>query len=328
MLRRLAGAQFYEEMTAEVLVFLESRRGVAPLGSLVGDAQGGDPVTTLFLDTQVALAVIGWLEGRDIDPAITQQQRDLLRYGLFSSAAWSDLHLPYVAAEIGITLPTWYNESLFRQEMSRNIELLRLYIDAVERYRAAGGNQLEVVDILRRIVQQVNAGAEVLEAIRADGELTLHAGYQMLWPMPRDVTTGAVGGQGAPPTHGARQGAAASQAAPAPPDRPPNVVAASLFLSFSTSQEAILRRAINEHTARVELLDRFSRFAARAEAEIFGDQRVYQRPGGANAPPIPARMSSYPALEPPLFDAALDTDHVFSMRLQYSNVFEAFSHYG
>jgi hypothetical protein len=48
----------------------------------------------------------------------------------------------------------------------------------------------------------------------------------------------------------------------------------------------------------------------------------------ATDPPHPATLGSYPRLEAPLFDAALRTDHVFTMSIHFPTVFDAFATYG
>lgn len=328
MLRRLVAGQYYEGLEDAAQAFLETLRQFNPQGALVGEATGGEPMTTLFLAPEIALALIGWLsQERGLEVAISRQQRELLSYGVFTSRAWVDISSQNVADAVGIHLPAWYSEELFRQEMTRNIELLRLYIEAAVRWDTSHQNRAELLYILQRILLQVNVGAQVLEAIRADTALAGHEAYRALWPPPRAAAD-------AQPAPAAGQQPAAAQPAPPPtpaaPDQAPDLRVAALFVSFVTSQRVLAQRAIENHADRAELLERFTRFVVRAAALIStgGDQHVSDRPGGANTPPIPARLSSYPQLQPPLFDAALETDHAFTMQLQFADVFEAFMNFG
>jgi hypothetical protein len=325
-LRRLIGAQYYPGLENEAAAFLESGAGIEGLGILSGNAEGGEEFTAFNVLLPVAVPLLDWLDEREYSVNISQQQRDLLRYGVFTSMAWADIRSADIVDELGIDLPVWYNENLFRQEMASNIALLRGYIDAVTRYRRSGSHRAEAVDALRRIVEQITFGARLLEAVRADAELAGHAMYRALWPSPEPAEANAP----ATPSTGAPERTARARAprpTPAPPDRVPNTSIAALFISFAATQPSIAEGANREHAARLELLDRFLHFMARVGTSLTGDQSVSERRGRANAPPIPAVLASHPALEPPLFDAALDTDHVFSMHLQFADVFEAFLHF-
>ena len=326
VVRRLIGAQYRTGLENETEAFLESNTGIQGLGDLAGEASGGEDFTPFSVTLNLAIALIGWLEERNYSINISQEQRDLLRYGMFTSMAWRDIRSTDIIDELGINLPAWYNEDLFRAEMASNIALLRVYIDAATRYRATGSNRAEGIDALRQIVEQITIGARLLEAIRADAALAGHVMYQALWPPPETTEANAPTAQSGRAA-GTTARPVAQRPTPAPPDRAPNTNIASVLISFSATQPGIAERAVRQPADRQALLDRFMRFMARVGSETQGDQRVVERHGRANAPPIPALMTSHPALEPPLFDAALDTDHVFSMQLQFADVFEAFLNY-
>ena len=323
MLKRLVGAQYQPGMEDEAALQLND--GVQGLGNMEGSAQGGEPLTQFYVTAELALKVIEWLEAHTppLAVALTTAQRDLLRYGVFSSLAWADIQNH--ANEIGETFPPWFTEDLFRIQMGNRTALLRAYIDGLTAYRAVPSPTTIawLNAVLRQIVESVDNGAQVLDAIRDDDELITHPVYDWLWPMPQPAPTGSAASAPA----GGTPAAPPPRQEIAPEDQSPNPGVATAFLNFLSSQSQLAKNAILEHADRATLLDRFARFYIRISVSN-GDEKVLDTPGQANAPAIPSRLGSYPALEPPLYDAALETDHTFTMQLQFPDVFEALASYG
>ncbi|HEX8109464.1 MAG TPA: hypothetical protein VF516_17155 [Kofleriaceae bacterium] len=202
--------------------------------------------------------------------------------------------------------PPWLRYDLFVQEVARFGPQLRDYVTALERFRAsqAEPDRAAAVAALRALLDAINVPARVLEQIRGDAALVAHDAYRALWPVP----------QGQPPHLAA-------------PDRAPDPRIAELFLMFARTQPAQSTAALQATDARRELLDRFRRFVVNAATTpgATGDLVIQDAPGRANAQPHPSTMSSYPVLQPPLFEAALRTDHRFVMQLQFPSVFDAFA---
>ncbi|GIV76622.1 MAG: hypothetical protein KatS3mg050_1016 [Litorilinea sp.] len=318
-LYRLVGGQ-YTEAVADELYQKATASGWGGLGGLAGEATGGEPIESFGIPLRESLLMLTWLEKtKKLQVHLSDSQRDLLRYGAFTQAAWADLTNPDVTGELQGGLPRWFDEALFRQQMASHIELLRRYIDAVTTLHAdpTPANRAPAIRTLQEMLDTFSESSGVLEAIRDDDALIGHPGYQLLWPTPRPADLP----EGTEPTP-----------VKAPPDRPPNPNLASAFLSFTHSQEALVAQAYNDGSARQQLLDRFTRFMARSTlGPGEGDQQISDRPGTANAPPFPAVLSVSPPLSgppgAPQFEASAEADYRFIMSIQFPDVFSAFQTY-
>jgi uncharacterized protein DUF4157 len=317
VLRRLVGSQYEPGMENELVAHLQHVIPNMGIIGFEGDATEGERLLPIHIDIMVSGAIIGWANANHLGVALSESQRELLYMGVFAGAAWDDLQLTEVQDEVGYALPPWYTHAVFTQELGRQATLLRAYADAALAYRAERNedNRRAVVAALDGIVMAILPGAAAAEAIKEDDSLREHDAYIALFG--RDAASSPA------PTAG--QPAATGTAAPSGPL--PRALA--MFITFLHSQPELSRRVTaseQDHEARVLLLDRFLRYLERGLTGS-GDQRLTDRPGGANAEPHPASLTSYPQLEPPLFDAALGTDHRFVMTLQFPSVFDAFALY-
>lgn len=318
-LYRLIGGQYNEALAEELYQRLVAA-GWSGYGTLSGDAAGGEQIELFGIPVRDALQLIGWLEqAKQLQVNLAESQRDLLRLGMASGSAWHDIHLPEVAREIGIELPPWYDESLFTQQMSSHIALLRRYIDGVAAYRAerTDANRQIIIGVLTEIVDELEFTSAVLEIIRADEALIGHEVYQLLWPSPRP--------EGAPPD-------AAPTPVMAPANMAPDTNIASSFFAFMHSQQNLIGDSYTQSGARQELLDRFGRFLGRGLGiASAGDQQISDQPGTANATPFPATLAVSPPLSgppnQPQFEASAEADYRFIMSIQFPDVFSAFTNY-
>ncbi|HEX3481483.1 MAG TPA: DUF4157 domain-containing protein, partial [Kofleriaceae bacterium] len=307
-LRRLVGSGYRAGMEHRAAAHLRTG-AVTTTGTLHGTAHGGERMGTLHLSADIATRLLGWLDAQpQLAVDVTAAQRELLSLGLATTQAWRGFP-GRDAAELAASVPPpWLRYDLFVQEIARFGPQLRAYVTALERFRAsqAEPDRTAAVAALRALLDAIHVAARVLEAIRGDAALLAHDAYRALWPVP----------QGQPPR-------------PATPDQAPDPRIAELFLMFARTQPAQSAAALQTTDGRRELLDRFRRFLANAAAApgASGDQVIQSAPGRANAQPHPSTMGSYPVLQPPLFEAALQTDHRFVMQLQFPSVFDAFARY-
>jgi hypothetical protein len=306
-LRRLVGSGYQPGMENRAAAHLRTGT-VTTTGTLHGASRGGERMGTLQVSADIATRLLGWLDAQPLAVDVTAAQRELLSLGMATTQAWHGFP-GRDAAELAASVPPpWLRYDLFVQEVGRFGPQLRGYVTALERFRAsqAEPDRAAGVTALRALLDAINVAARVLEAIRGDAALIAHDAYRALWPVP----------QGRPPRL-------------ATPDQAPDPRIAELFLMFARTQPAQSAAALQGTDARRELLDRFRRFITNAAATpgAAGDQVIQDAPGRANAQPHPSTMSSYPVLQPPLFEAALRTDHRFVMQLQFPSVFDAFARY-
>ena len=308
MLRRLVGAGYSPGMEHRVVAYLRAGT-LTTSGTLHGVARGGESMGALQIAAETATRLLGWLDAQpNLAVDVTAAQRELLSVGVAATQAWH--RFPHRdRAELGTSvLPAWLQYDLFVQEIARFGPQLRAYVTALERYRAsqAEPDRVAAVAGLRVLLDAINVAANVLEAIRNDAALVAHDAYRMLWPVR----------QGEPP----RQ---------AEPDQAPDLSSGELFMMFARTQSTLSTAALRSTDARRELLNRFGRFFLNARPPLgtSGDQVIQNAPSRANAQSHPSTMSSYPVLQPPLFEAALQTDHRFVMQLQFPSVLDAFARY-
>ena len=295
------------------------RQNVAGFGiaGLDGNAVEGEPLTPIIVDIWISLRIVGWARSRHYQVALSNSQLELLDLGLFASDAWSRLQNVATQNEIGVFLPAWYSQFIFKQELGRRAALLRAYVEASITYEAdkSAENRQALINELNEIVDVLLPGINVVEKIKHETDLREHEGYIALF-----------GGVAAPPTATPPATPATGQAAAS---TGPTSGAMEKFLTYLHSQPDLMSRiessSYTTADARV-LLDRFARYLKRAGVAS-GDQMLRDQPGGANEVPHPATLTSFPALEPPLFDAALGTSHHFTMTLLFPNVFDAFANH-
>jgi hypothetical protein len=316
MLRRLLGTQYRTGLEDQVITRWEA--GVRVLGSTVVDdllvtstARNGQLIGRKFVLGRGALVLLELLETEfGMQVALTETHRELLRLGLAATTAWQ---------EVRAAFPYWYTENMFRREMAQHAALLREWRDVNPANRAAAGQ------VSNRIEGALSPAIEALEAVREDFVLANQAsdttgdvlerrnkqdcavGYMVLWQVRLTGTDRLT----------------------AEPQGPVHEGHALTFLGFLRTQPALASEAIDpaRHDTRRTLVARFARFLLRVAGGTTGDERLLNQPARANAPAWHATMTSLPELQPPLYDAALETDHAFTMSLEYGHWTDAFAMY-
>ncbi|HEU4597397.1 MAG TPA: DUF4157 domain-containing protein [Pyrinomonadaceae bacterium] len=345
MLRRLVGDEYQPELLKAFDAALKPASGYGEYGNVSGVAQGGEGVGPWVAHAPFALKIIQWLQdgsaGRRYEVYISPAQLELLKFGLLSHDAWQDLR-DFMQRRTR-ALPEWYTESMFAEEMASHGKLLRDYEASTKPPTDEPGfGPPDKEGVLEAIYDAISEPAWALDLIRADHALTGHNQYPKLWPSTRqawqDAQDAAKKSQQGQPS-GPQAGGAATAAAAAPPPVQIPVAAensridftrALLFLAFIRTQKVLRVQVFEEppagDKARLELLDRFDRFYDTATARRYGgDQRILEHPAGANAPPFPARLYAYPALQAPFFDASTATVHNFYIEFVFRKIFEGFT---
>lgn len=96
------------------------------------------------------------------------------------------------------------------------------------------------------------------------------------------------------------------------------------------TQKKLADEAIVDSDAKVRLLQRFTGFSAdliTRPATKPGAVTLREVPATANYPPFASTVTPTPNLSGPLFDAALGTDHLFTMQIDFPNVIAALGRY-
>jgi hypothetical protein len=313
VLRRLCPSAPSDELVSDAAGHLLAGPPIDRTPGAQGRARGGEPAGTLRIAPRPSQRIIAFLESRDIAVRISADQRQVLGLGQTAKDAWKAISDPQLSARLGLQLPGWFTEPLFLAEAANHAALLRRVSEAVARVQAARNDATiqALHDAMLALVNALRPAAAALEAVRADASLIAHPGYRLLWPPPAPRGNA----RAVPPP---RQAEAAE--APAPD-------MASAFLGFVRTQPQLLQQVETDAAARRELLDRFVRWAGSALPAGPRDQPLSEAPALANRPPWPSQLASSPVLEPPLFDAALGTDHAFVMQIQFGTVFDAFVSY-
>jgi Holliday junction resolvase-like predicted endonuclease len=318
VLRRLIGDQYRPGLETALLDHLRATlTGFGVLG-LDGSSDGSDPLIPIRVDAWVSSAIVGWIRQQGYEVGLTEVQLEILAGGIYLEEAWRQLSDQVVQDELGFSFPEWYGKHIFFNEMARRGALLHQYAFAIMRYRESRSpaDRELIRTALNEVVEALLPAMIVVDTIKYDDSLRDHEAYRTLF--------------GSPPSESPESEPEPESTEGAAPEAPqgPNQIALSMFITFIGSQPELSGRIVTETDSapRRELLDRFIRYMDRASFGQ-GDQVIRDTPGGANAPPHPATLASYPALEPPLFDAALGTDHAFVMTLQFPSVFDALARY-
>ncbi|AKC86793.1 hypothetical protein WQ53_08515 [Pseudoxanthomonas suwonensis] len=328
VLQRLLGTQHDPSRDASVL---ESwlQHGASQNLRLINDlrvdraATAGEVMIGLSLSAQAVLMLIEVLEAPPYrwHADLSEEQRELLRVGYALMSAWPLLRP---------RLPRWYDENMFRRQMAQRGSLARDWqrmaptTPGHEEYSAENREAM-----IESIFAALTGPVRIVEAIRLDYRLGDAAGTTGRGLRERYRAQGAVAYRGlwridAPLT---------ARLTEAPPeDRVRNEIALWL-LGYVHTQPDLSAAATLEgtagHEARLELLGRLFRYLDRTIGRITrGDESLFNVPARATDPPWDARMTSAPPLTPPLYDAALRTDHAFTMQLEFGDVFDAFADYG
>lgn len=316
VLRRLVGEQYKTGLEDRVFVELDKTQSTG-IGLLDRSAksQPGKYITDASLDLGSTISVLNILSAFGFRWNLTQEQVEILLKGIAVVGAWK---------EIGGDFPKWYTLAMFRREMGQHGELLDAWRTAQADKSPSGDANRDAA--LEKIEGPLLFGAMVLDAIRTDialGNEALKPTDDMLVRRDRESAAAAYGLMfHVHPT----------------PDKPvtdvPETVDEDIggkFLVFLHTQEKLADGAIGDdakqHDVRTQLLGRFGRFYVRASSKGGVDEQILKHPAKANAPAWSAVLSDTPALSPPLFAAALETDHAFTMQLQWQHWTDAWAVY-
>jgi uncharacterized protein DUF4157 len=349
-LRALLGSQYKPDLVAK---YLKKRSGSKATGLFAegasvpaGGAQAkgkptaeGQQVTAgeaaqtikrenkFLLDAGSSFLIAASLKASGFQLTLTTDQEEILISGFVAAAAWTEM----VALGLGPgkTLPDWYNEWIFDRQMASRSEALKAYSGGLARLigKQRGGDKAEMSNwrkgVLEDIAFELLEEAEFVEAIRTDTSLLMpKAGleegrrkkeeeqaakmYRELWAVPQNASADV-----------------------SPPRKAKDEWLVSALLSFGHSQPAYSQRSLDEgdREARVEMLVRFGRFTQRVASSVPSDEALRESPATANTPPFPSVIAGAPPLPGPLFQAPLEAEQRFVMKLEFRTVYEAFAFY-
>ncbi|GGX79720.1 hypothetical protein GCM10007160_03880 [Litchfieldella qijiaojingensis] len=324
VLKRLLGTQYRRGIEQRVYDALE-RQNVSGFGrfSANSTAESGDPIQgPLHIDIRASNKLVALLEGEDFgfEVQLSEEERKRLALGLTSANLWP---------EVQPLMPAWYTEWIFREELSQQGELLRIYHRAAQ--SDAPGGESSRQEALGNLMAALYPPVELLEAIRQDvaiGSTDVEAGdalerntrvhavvsYVILWGISVEDA----------------QDLQQAPAADTMQNDHPRQAKALMFLRYARTQPQLLEagRSSDGHDARIEILGRFGRFLGHVGQAGRRTGEIMDHPARANAPAWNATLSVSPELLPPLFSAALETDHSFSMNLEFGHWTDAFALYG
>jgi hypothetical protein len=314
MLRRLLGQEYKTGIEDTVLAELD-KTGSTFSGEMGKDHSSkiGDTLGVATINLGAVLTLNRILTRLNLHWTLTPAQVGLLQNGISTYLAWQ---------EIKDEFPKWYTEFIFKREMAQQGALLNNW-EAVRGTPAANPAR----DIaLNAIEGALLPSADLLEIIRRDVDLALEIrkptndlllkrdreGASVAYALLFQITLAPTG------------------PAPAEPESVDEPTAAN-FLRYIHSQPKLAGDATDSappgHDARVALLGRFGRFWLRATSGSSADEKILQRPATKNAEAWKAVLSSSPQVMPPLYDAALETDHHFTMQLQWGHWTDAMAGY-
>lgn len=303
VLARLLGERYRPTLEERVLAAIEAMdmTFTGDWADPAAEAGEKEVIGRIGINGIAAWGLIEILRGMDLEPDLTDQQMQILRYAWYTEIAWHDVQ--EVGPEIG-DLPAWYYDSryLFDRAMAQQVDVLEDFAKAVEEEKAGEPDAAERRrDAITFLISMLAGTAGVLELIRTDTQLArdpLYSKvYAMFWHVPEE---------GGEPTELA------------------DVQLAATFLGFVWTQPE-LRMKADEPAARRELLDRFVRFYVRELSVGGGDEPLLPQPSTVNASPWPAELLPKPYLAPPLYEAAQEWDLTTRMSIEFPTVFHAFS---
>lgn len=307
MLRRLVGEQYKNglENTVSEKLNMPSIEATGLL-DINAPSSPGKKVTNIAIDLGATTDLLNVLNDLKVPTTLTATQVDILLKGAAAVDAWDKLKEDF---------PKWYTLWIFKRELSQQGDLLETW-QAARKEKSSAGEMLRL-NALNNIEAALIDHANLVDIIRADV---------------------AIANEGNKPTNDLlvkrdREHAAATYAAlfnvQLSADHPITEVPASInvgvvtnFLGYIHTQETVAANAAGDdskaHDARTQLLGRFGRFVLRAYGHE-GDEQILKHPALANTPPWDAVLSDAPPLSPPLYEAALETDHAFTMQLQWQH---------
>jgi hypothetical protein len=269
-------------------------------------AKGGEPFPQIHLDIPATAHLFGFFRKKKLEPRLTDKQKELLSLGVANLALWEDFR--QMLREGGNPLPAWYTRNIFDREMSQQGALLRKYAEHLRQGTARAGTVQDIVEALYQPIV-------LLEEVRKDIKLTAdddgRAGYGTIWQLPEP-----------------KKGSKEKSQITSPPTRLRSEGKAALFLGYSRTQRELARDAEAYHEQRLELMKRFARFIGQLTySGTKGDEEIRDQPATSNRPAFPSILSPLSPIQPPLFEAALKTDHRFHMEVQFPSVYDALGSY-
>lgn len=315
ILRRLVGEQYKAGL--EVRVFAELDK-TQPSSHGMLSAQSppapGKQLTNLKLDLGVTFDLLKILADMNLPNTLTSEQKNILLNGIAAAAAWE---------RIKDSFPHWYTFWIFKRQVAQQGELLDEWMDALKA-KGAGADMQRLLAI-NKIEAVLIDGATLVDNIRADLALANEGAK------PTDDLLLRRDREGAAAAYGLMFKVELSGATPltAVPEKTDEKKVAD-FLGYIFTQAPLAASAntsdASGHDARTKLMGRFGRFYVRARTGG-GDEQILRHPALANAPAWEAVLSDAPPLSPPLYEAALETDHAFTMQLQWSHWTDAMASY-
>lgn len=319
VLRKLSPGAYRRAMVDQAISYLRRTGGM--FATIHREAEGEEPrMRTLHVAVDVGNRLIRYLEEtvgrgqpREVWLNLRPQQIELLELGQEVEQTLRDLRDPAIFDLVLRDFPRWYSGALFLLDAGNFGELLRQVRrqrqDISERQAPREGLTLAQ----QALFSAIHPAVLVLERLRRESSLFADPVFRGLWRLPAispDTPADQLTGPG--------------------DNQVPEHVAASRFLMFTRTQPALQASVLagqgGSPPPAVQLFERFTRFFMRtAMLANPADQQLSARPTDRNAPPLPARMSAYPELEPPYFDAALGTDHRFVLDVSFSDIYEALS---
>jgi hypothetical protein len=312
IMRRLLGEQYTPGIEIEIIAELEKKStNFSGHASASSKVEAGVTPHGLDIDLYTTFVLMQALQKKGLTNTLTDQQKDLLMNAAFINLAWQ---------EVKDSFPSWYTEWIFRREMAQRGALLAAYRSAKE--TGSGNdevlaiNELESVlvndaNLLDRIRQDLTLVSEIKKPTNDILEKHNREGCSVAYAMLFNLTLSP------------------ELALTTAPETVSQTKAVD-FLRFMRTQPKLMVDANVDgndgHDARVKLLGRFGRFWVRSRSGG-GDEKILKKPALANTPPWAAKLSSTPQVMPPLFEAALETDHAFTMSLQFAHFTDAFASY-
>jgi hypothetical protein len=307
VLRGLLGSQYTPGLEREA-------EAAMPWGRLkrTGDfeskeaAKGGEPFPEIHFDLGATAHLFAFFRKKKLEPRLSDKQKELLSLGVANLALWEEFRK--ILKETGNPLPAWYTRDIFEREMAQQGLLLRKYGEQLRR----GGDRSETVN---EVIEALYLPIVMLEEVRKDFKLAeddeARAGYGSIWQLPE-----------------AKKGAKEKPKVTSPPTRMRNASMAALFLGYSRTQKQLAINAEAYHESRLELVKRFARFTGQMTfSGGKGDEEIRDQPATSNRPAFPSTLAPLSPIGPPLFEAALETDHRFHMEIQFPSVYEALGSY-
>lgn len=313
-LKRLLGPEYKPALKLEDRIAQELGRAKLKRSGgfkMAGIAKAGEEIGLIRFDLKATIIILDTIKSLNIPTTLSEEQINLLQLGAASGFLWQDF--VEIVRGTGEELPKWYDFDLFQSDMASRGALLKRYLEAMKTSgKDDAGAYQKRTETVNDVVSALLTPILVMEAVRQDtalaGSQDTAGGYVALWRTPKDWKIGQ----------------------PLPtPRRINNKAAAALFLNYQQSQQKLAQSAEFNGEDRKTLMRNFGFFLDRTSfaGSLQGDQQIRDTPATANAPAFPSSLTPVPAIPPPIYNAALGTDHRFEMVVEYPSVYEALGNY-